>query len=208
MFLYVRIKNTASAYTELSNKIKKIVIGFVIGWIHAAYSVLGFLLGLAVILIMCIYDCAGRKDLEPTLRLIMNGFCDPLGRFCKIKIFYVEIYKLLYLTHTVLILYLAILMILSVCLFVLSYFCIKGMYRRNHTFVRPMMVLTAVAAIFSILFFLEVFAVHVVLFLLALVLTVSYCYQFVVMYSIHSKFQNEFMGTGFTVQYHLPIGKI
>lgn len=75
--------------------------------------------------------------------------------------------------------------IFSIVCFTISVWCMRGVYLRIHTDVKPMMQLMGIVIVLSVI---EMFFISIVLGLLRFI----FCgYQFIVMYSLYAKYKDE-----------------
>lgn len=94
-----------------------------------------------------------------------------------------------YILFSVIIGFLVFAMAICIGFFVIAFYFIRGLNRKNHIYVKPMMVLLGVVTVLS---FLDIFSATISTVTSAIVGTIVYAYEFIVVYSIYSKFADEF----------------
>jgi len=160
--------------------------GLIIGWLSLIGNVFGFILCLSLAILLSVYTCGDLREIYirhgKSLSDREMDFCDT-GRGIFIVV-------------------LIVVALIAVGFGAIAYCCIKGVPKRDHVRVKPLMVTMAICAILGVL--------HILSFDLdglisAIIYGAIYGYSFVVLHSLYDMLRQEYE-RGFTAQYQAPPG--
>lgn len=166
--------------------------GLIVGWLNVLGNFFSFLFGVSIVVLLSIYDCDDLREFLTDAGGLDKDelYICSIGRGRKKHFFdWVFNKKKKFTFFSVLIGLGFVFMAFSIGCFIITCYYFKGLNRKNHIHVKPMMILMAALAILS---FIDIFSATVSSLPAAIIGTVCYAYEFVVVYSIYKKYEDEF----------------
>jgi len=163
--------------------------GYVIGGLSLFSNALMVLFGIIAVLLLSIFSCSDIREIyEKDVKLPENfeEACSDL----RIPILVVTI----------------IIILLSIGFALIGYLCVKGTEKREHSRLKPMIILLGISTVLCSLNLLQIVSKPILAIVFGLGYGLLYAYLFVVMYSLYSTFKEEHEQGA--MRYHSPEAKV